>query len=185
MSRKLYYFIHDFDPHRDYSDGEVVSLYPDVSYMLDKEGITYSTLEAFYSEDKIFSDQDRHFREVLKWIEKLDKFFHGNISFCRQNNLALARINISILKYLVDELFIEAYTVNSFLKRLDEEKMEVRYVRYSSRKDKELCPRKFLREEKNNFLYDLLNAAASGKSSLEIKLYEFDRSADVDYRRRS
>ena len=173
MNKKIYYFLHDFNPDLDYSDGEIISLYPDVSYILDGKNISYMTPVEFYCEDNLFKDQDNYFAGCLDWITKFDKFLYDRISFCKENGLSLARINISDLKYFADELCIESYFIREFIKKAGRS-IEIRYVRVFSAEKKELCPRTFIRDEKNNFLYDILEIVSQNNPVLTLKSLEFD-----------
>ncbi|MDD5085019.1 MAG: hypothetical protein PHE61_03115 [Candidatus Omnitrophica bacterium] len=101
-------------------DTQVISLFPDVSYRLDKRGIRYSLLEYYYDERDLWADEKRYFSEQLDWFKNFDDFLKHHISYCRKHSIPLASANYLRIKYLVDAVLVECFILSRFFEKNSE-----------------------------------------------------------------
>lgn len=173
--KPVYYFLHDFDPSHDYSDGTVVSLYPRVSRALEELGVDYCILEDFYDERDLAFGQDAFFFEQLEWFRAFDKMLKSRITYLAVGGHDLAKLCMINLKYFSDELAVESFILRRFLEKTGP--VEIRYVR-RKREQPIGCMRAFLNNESNNFLRDLLVAAPA---ELGVTLVTIDLEPETRY----
>ncbi|GEM_PF-2224884 len=122
MSRTVY-LLEAFAPDDSYDQGEVVSLEPRVSYLLEKRECAYSQIEDYYSEVEIRRDEDSFFFEQLKWFDRFDEFLKSRIADCRKWNAPLARIHYNRLKYFVDSLIFRSRVLDSLFQKMNVDKI--------------------------------------------------------------
>lgn len=173
---KIFYFLHDFNPALDYSSGEIISLYPRVSFELETRGLRYKTLGAFYEERDIFRNGAQMFAPFMSWLGEFDAFLQSFVPFFKERGLSLGKLCVSELKYLSDELWIESFIVNKFIESQGPG-IRVLYIR-EARPKTDYSPRAYLRSERNNFLLELLRLiAATHSERLNVELLEHAASA--------
>jgi hypothetical protein len=172
MKSEKIYLLHDFKQDIDYTDGHIIALYPDVAYELDKRKISYSLLHDYYSENDIFKHQDKKFFSLLEQVKNMDavirKLLEQNLKF----KTGLFSLNVSDFKYLVEELFIELEVVKSLLENYGKIK-EIVYISKPLTSIKSIGCRQFLRKEKNNFLFELLEHFTNHRD-ISLKTIELD-----------
>ena len=108
MLSKKCYFVEDYDPGLDYTDGIIVALTPESCYALSKAGISYKIVEDFYSEKTLRYGEDRYFYDQLDWFKRFDRIFKSNIVLCREHNINLPRGHFLRLKYFIDSMIVRA-----------------------------------------------------------------------------
>ncbi len=114
MVKKLWYLVEDFSYDIDYTTGKVLALTPEASYCFDKTGKKYYIIEDFYNEKELIQSDDLYFYEQLSWFEKFDQFLKKNISYCKKEDIALARAHSHRLKFFVDSVIIHSYIFTKF-----------------------------------------------------------------------
>ena len=95
-------------------DGVIVSLDPGVSYFLFKNKIKYRILEDYYDEKMLWAYEEEYFFKQLKWFDCFDNFIKNNISFCKGNNIPLAKANYKRIKQFTDTVIINSFTLSQF-----------------------------------------------------------------------
>jgi hypothetical protein len=103
-----------YDPRFNYSDNNVISLNPAVSYKLGKNQIDYSILEDFYSEEDLRKQDAQYFQEQMKWFDDFDDFIKNNIPYCKNHNIPLAKANYLRFKYVVDTIVINSKILEKY-----------------------------------------------------------------------
>ncbi|NQT90609.1 MAG: hypothetical protein HQ558_05085, partial [Candidatus Omnitrophica bacterium] len=116
MEKDIFYLIEEYDASLDYKDGNAISLTPQASYRLGREGKEYSIIEDFYSEQEMRSREEPYFFRQLEWIARFDGFLKERIDFCRQNNIGVAHAYYSKLKYFIDSIVVQSFIMSEFLK---------------------------------------------------------------------
>jgi len=115
-------------------EGDIVSLDPSVSYLLQKKKIRYYILEDYYDEGTLRSAEADYFFEQLKWFDSFDNFIEEDISYCRRYSIPIAKSNYLRLKYFVDTIMVYSYILYNFF-QINKDIKEIIYTYKSCRED--------------------------------------------------
>lgn len=121
-------FIDDYSPAYSCKEQEIVSLNPTVSYLLSKNNIKYHILEDYYEEKELRSLEKGYFFEQLKWFDCFDDFLKANFSYCKKNNIPLAKASYHRLKQFVDTVVIYSYILNHFFEKKSDLIENITYI---------------------------------------------------------
>ncbi len=94
-------------------DDLVISLDPEISYMLYRDGIKYSIPEDYYSEKELRLSEKKYFFEQLEWFNCFDGYIKKHIRYCREYNIPFATANYSRIKYVIDMAIIYSYIIKN------------------------------------------------------------------------
>lgn len=84
----------------------LISLSPEISYILEKRGSEYSIPEDFYDEKDIFKGEDGYFSEQLDWFRKFDSVFREKIPACAHAKVGFAAAHYYRIKCFVDSVIV-------------------------------------------------------------------------------
>ena len=95
--------------------GLPVSLTPEASWELKKQGIPYRVLEDFYASGHVYRDSERYFDDQMGWLDAFDRYLGERILGLADRKLTPARAHANALKILLDTVVAEARMLESVL----------------------------------------------------------------------
>ncbi len=162
-----FYLVEDFDPNLRYDQGEVISVDPLASLMLEKNRIRYSLLENYYRDTQIRKDEDHYFLDELRWFDEFDKFLKEHIEECRKLDIRLARAHYNRIKYLVDSVIFRSKVLLAFLQKA--QVSELIYVRNEKDGESEATIYNFDRKDRRSY-WDILQLFVKSKTRPSFSL---------------
>jgi len=117
MVNKHYCLIEDFDSDFDYSKVYPVALTPQACYEMQKRGMEFATIDAYYDEQDLVSSEDKYFFQRLAWMEKLDQYLKSTSSIFIDISIGPHRTFYKFFKRVVDSVIIASYVLNRFVEK--------------------------------------------------------------------
>ncbi|MDP8298865.1 MAG: glycosyltransferase [Candidatus Tantalella remota] len=105
-------YIHGFD----YAGKNVLSLTPEASYCLKREGVKYSILEDHYDEEDLWLEEKKYFDQQLEWFARFDALLKEKIPYCGENEIDLAKSHYYRIKCLVDSVILNSVIFSKVVK---------------------------------------------------------------------
>ncbi len=103
----------DFNP----AAGDTVSLTPQVSYALEKKGISFRILRRNEEDLMTRGDDDAFFLSQVEWINRVDVFLQHALPILKENKIRPAYHHFSKIKFVLDTLIIYALEILHFLQQ--------------------------------------------------------------------
>ncbi|MBP62393.1 MAG: hypothetical protein CMJ62_12810 [Planctomycetaceae bacterium] len=99
----------------------IVALTPEAAYECQMKGVPYLKLDDFYDPNDLIAQHETAFADEVAWADSVDAFVQEAIPEFAEAQFAPARCTFQSLQSLLDEFFVGAFVLESFLERSNPE----------------------------------------------------------------